>query len=101
MAYKNIKTYKKGYLNVGEGHSLYYELSGNPKGKPVLYLHGGPGSGFSENSKRFFNPKKFNIIMFDQRGSGKSKPFGSIRNNTTSKLVEDIKKLIDFLGFRK
>jgi len=101
MVYKNIKTYKKGYLNVGDGHLIYYELSGNQKGKPVLFVHGGPGGGFSEKDKRFFNPKLFNIITFDQRGSGKSKPFASIKNNTTHKLVEDIRKLIYFLDIKK
>ena len=63
MVYKNIKTYKKGYLNVGDGHSIYYELSGNQKGKPVLFVHGGPGGGFSEKDKRFFNPK-FTYFFF-------------------------------------
>ncbi len=101
MAYKNIRTYKKGYLDVGEGYRIYYELSGNKKGKPVLFVHGGPGGGFSKKDKRFFNFKIFNIITFDQRGSGKSKPFASIKNNTTFKLVEDIKKLLDHLGIKK
>lgn len=101
MTYKNVKTYRKGYLNVGEGHSIYYELSGNPKGKNVMFVHGGPGGGSSQNDKRFFNPKAFNIITFDQRGSGKSKPFASIRNNTTFRLVEDMKKLLDFLNIKK
>ncbi len=96
-----VKTYRKGYLDVGEGHEIYYELSGNPKGKPVIFIHGGPGGGFSEKDKRFFNPKVYNMIHFDQRGSGKSKPFASIRDNTTPKLVEDIKKLLDFVGVKK
>lgn len=101
MAYKKIKTYKKGYLNIGDNYKIYYELSGNPKGKPVLFVHGGPGGGFREKDKRFFNPKLFNIITFDQRGAGKSKPFASIENNTTSKLVEDIRKLLKFLRIKK
>jgi proline iminopeptidase len=101
MAFKNIKIYDKGYLDVGKGHSIYYELSGNPKGKPVLFVHGGPGGGFSSNDKRYFNPKLFNIITFDQRGSGKSKPFASIKNNITNDLVDDIKKLLDFFGIKK
>src|SRR3989344_5899388 len=101
MVYHNIKTYKKGYLDVGNGHSIYYELSGNPKGKPVLFVHGGPGGGFSWHDKRFFDPKLFNIITFDQRGSGRSKPSGSIKNNGTHNLVEDIKKLLDFLRIKK
>lgn len=94
------KTYKKDYLATGNKHELYYELSGNPNGKPVIYLHGGPGGGFSEKSKRFFNPK-FKIIHFDQRGSGKSTPFASLKDNTTFHLVEDIKKLMDYLSIKK
>ena len=76
-------------------------MSGNPKGRPVLFIHGGPGGGFREKDKRFFNPKIFNIITFDQRGSGKSKPHASIKNNTTFKLVEDIRKLLKFLNINK
>ena len=101
MVYKKIRTYRRGYLDVGDGHKLYYDLSGNPKGKPVLFLHGGPGGGSSSKDKRFFNPKIFNIIIFDQRGSGESKPSASIENNTTFKLVGDIKKLLEFLGIKK
>ncbi|HLD98024.1 MAG TPA: prolyl aminopeptidase [Candidatus Nanoarchaeia archaeon] len=99
--FKPAKTYKSGYLDVGEGHQIYYELSGNPKGKPVLYIHGGPGGGFSENAKKFFNPKVYNMIHFDQRGSGKSKPFASIKHNTTAFLVRDMKNILDFLGIKK
>ncbi|OIO81492.1 prolyl aminopeptidase [Candidatus Pacearchaeota archaeon CG1_02_32_132] len=94
------KTYKKAYLKVENGHELYYELSGNPKGKPVIFLHGGPGGGFSERDKRFFNPK-FNMIHLDQRGSGKSKPLASLKNNTTPELVKDIKELLNFLKIKK
>ena len=101
MAYKNIKTYKKGYLKVSNNNKIYFELSGNPKGIPILFVHGGPGGGFSQKDKRFFNPKKFNVICFDQRGSGKSKPFASLDNNTTQDLVEDIKYLLDYLKINK
>ncbi len=101
MVYKPIKAYKKGYLDVGDKHTIYYELSGNPKGKPVLFVHGGPGAGFSQRDKRFFNPKIFNIVAFDQRGSGKSKPFASLKSNTTQKLVQDIKKLLTYLEIKK
>jgi len=97
MVYKKIKTYKKGFLDVGEGHSIYYELSGNPYGKPVLFVHGGPGAGFFYQDKQFFNPNIFNIITFDQRGAGRSKPFASLDNNTTTLLVDDIKKLLTML----
>lgn len=101
MVYKNIKTYSNGYLDSGEGHSIYYELSGNPKGKPVLFVHGGPGAGFREEDKRFFNPKIFNVITFDQRGSGRSKPFASLKKNETSFLVEDMRKLLKSLEIEK
>ena len=93
--------YKKGYFKVSGGHELYYELYGNPKGMPVLFFHGGPGGGFSEKHKASFNPKKHNVLFFDQRGSGKSKPFASIENNTTQDLISDAKKLLDFIGFKK
>ncbi|MFH1209678.1 MAG: prolyl aminopeptidase [archaeon] len=95
------RSYKRGYLKVSKIHSLYYELYGNPKGKPVLFLHGGPGGGFSERDKRFFNPRVYKLILFDQRGSGRSKPFASLKENTTFDLVEDIKKLLTFLKIKK
>lgn len=101
MVYKKIKTYKKGYLKVNKEYEIYYELSGNPLGKPVLFVHGGPGGGFLEEDKRYFNPQFFNIIHFDQRGAGRSKPFASISNNTTFDLVNDMKKLLDFLKIKK
>lgn len=94
-------SYKSGYLSVSGGHEIYYELYGNPKGVPVLFFHGGPGGGFEEKHKAFFDPKKHNVLFFDQRGAGKSKPFASIENNTTWDLIEDAKKLVDFIGFKK
>ncbi len=94
-------TYKKDYLEVSSIHSLYYECYGNPTGKPVLFLHGGPGAGFSDADKQFFNPTIFNVIFFDQRGASRSKPFGSIEENTTADLVNDINHLLDFLNIEK
>lgn len=94
-------SYKKGYLNVPGGHELYYELYGNPKGVPVLFFHGGPGGGISEKQKGYFNPQKHNVIFYDQRGSGKSKPFASLENNTTQDLISDAKRLLDNLGLKK
>lgn len=99
--FPKIKPYRHGYLSVGNGHRLYYELCGNPKGKPVLYVHGGPGAGCDGGSRRFFNPKVWNIILFDQRGANRSKPFGSLRANTTWKLVEDMRKLLKFLNINR
>jgi len=96
---KNDKSYKSGYIDVSDVHSLYFELYGNPKGIPVLFLHGGPGAGFSDKDKKFFNKRIYNVIFFDQRGSSRSKPFGSIENNTTQDLVGDINKVLDYLGF--
>ncbi|MDP2671452.1 MAG: prolyl aminopeptidase [bacterium] len=93
--------YKSDFLDVGHGHHLYYELYGNPKGKPVLYLHGGPGAGFRERHKGFFDPKIWNVILFDQRGAGRSTPFASLHENTTASLVKDINLLLDKLGLEK
>lgn len=101
MVYTKIRTYKKGFLDVGDNHKIYYELSGNPKGRPVLFVHGGPGAGFSDTDKRYFNPRIFNIITFDQRGCGRSKPFASIKNNTTFKLASDMNKLLKHLKIKK
>lgn len=98
---KNLESYSKGFLDVGDGHNLYYELYGNPKGIPVIFLHGGPGAGFSDKDKTFFDKRRYNVLLFDQRGSSKSTPFGSIKNNTTQDLVADINKLLDYLGFDK
>lgn len=96
---KSDKSYRSGYLDVSDIHSLYFELYGNPNGIPVLFLHGGPGAGFSDKDKQFFNKSIYNVIFFDQRGASRSKPFGSIVNNTTQDLVTDINKILDYLGF--
>ncbi|MBI2635148.1 MAG: prolyl aminopeptidase [Parcubacteria group bacterium] len=96
-----IEPYNSGYLSVGDGHEIYYEECGNPNGIPVLYLHGGPGAGCDENTRRFFDPKKCCIIIFDQRGSGRSRPYASIYANTTQHLVDDIRKLLNHLGKTK
>ena len=92
-----LPSYNEGYLEVGDGHSLYYEEYGNPNGRPVLFLHGGPGAGFSNSHKGFFDPKTFRVIFYDQRGSGKSIPYAEIKNNTTELLLYDIECLRNFL----
>ncbi|MEO7654150.1 MAG: prolyl aminopeptidase [Sphingomicrobium sp.] len=91
--YPAFEPYETGMLDVGDGHQLYWELSGNPNGKPVVFLHGGPGGGSSPAHRRQFNPEKYKILVFDQRGCGRSTPFASLENNTTWDLVEDIEKL--------
>lgn len=88
-----VKPYKTGFLKVSEIHKIYYQLGGNPTGTPVMYLHGGPGAGCSPRYFKYFNLDVFNVILHDQRGAGKSKPFADIRENTTQYLVEDIEKL--------
>jgi proline iminopeptidase len=99
--YPPIEPYKSGHLDVGDGHSLYWELSGNPKGKPVVFLHGGPGGGSSPEHRRQFDPELYNILVFDQRGCGKSTPYASLENNTTWDLVGDIEKLREMVGVDK
>jgi proline iminopeptidase len=91
--YPEIQPYESGMLDVGDGHSLYWELSGNPNGKPVVFLHGGPGGGSSPDHRRQFNPDKYKILVFDQRGCGRSTPYAELDHNTTWDLVEDIEKL--------
>ncbi|MEM3154289.1 MAG: prolyl aminopeptidase [Candidatus Woesearchaeota archaeon] len=95
------RPYRKGYFPVGDGHEIYYALYGNPKGIPVLFVHGGPGAGCNEDAHRHFNPKKFNILTVDQRGAGRSRPYAGLRANTTQKLVQDFRKLLKFLKIKK
>jgi proline iminopeptidase len=91
--YPAFEPYDTGMIDVGDGHRLYWELSGNPDGKPVVFLHGGPGGGSSPDHRRQFDPEVYKILVFDQRGCGKSTPFASLEANTTWHLVEDIEKL--------
>ena len=91
--YPDFQPFETGMIDVGDGHSLYWELSGNPEGKPVIFLHGGPGGGSSPEHRRQFNPEKYKILVFDQRGCGKSTPYAELDHNTTWDLVEDIEKL--------
>ncbi len=86
-----------GYLSVGGPHQIYFETFGNPNGIDVLFLHGGPGLGFTDVDKRFFNPNLFHVIFFDQRGCGKSLPLGELNENHTQALIEDILKLLNYL----
>ncbi|CEG40862.1 prolyl aminopeptidase [Plasmopara halstedii] len=91
--YPMIQPFNTGMLQVSPIHQLYYEECGNPYGKPVIIIHGGPGAGCSNNMRRYHDPRVYRIILFDQRGSGRSKPHASLQENTTWHLVEDIEKL--------
>jgi proline iminopeptidase len=84
---------RHGMLAVDDLHTIYWEECGNPDGIPVLFLHGGPGAGLSPQHRRFFDPQRYRVILFDQRGAGKSTPLGEWRNNTTQLLIEDIEVL--------
>jgi len=99
--YRLFPIRKEGYLKVSDLHSIYFLESGNPKGKPVILIHGGPGSKSKPEHKKFFNPKKWRVIQFDHRGCGKSRPKGEIKENTTWDLVEDIEKLRKHLKIEK
>ena len=90
--------FRTGYLPVTDGHSIYFEEHGNPEGRPVAYLHGGPGGGLERTFARFFDLKKWRLILFDQRGCGKSTPFASLYHNTTWDLVADMEALRIHLG---
>ncbi|MGH1455150.1 MAG: prolyl aminopeptidase [Alphaproteobacteria bacterium] len=93
--------YASGFLNVDPTHNLYWEQSGNPDGIPIVLLHGGPGAGASPVHRRFFDPDFYRIIIFDQRGAGRSTPLGSLENNTTENLVNDIEALRKHLSIKK
>ena len=95
-----IEPFNSGFME-RDGHQIYYEQCGNPNGKPTVFLHGGPGGGGSTSVRRFFDPKKYHIVIFDQRGCGRSKPHGCLEKNTTWDLVEDIETLKKILGFNK
>src|SRR3989304_4230913 len=96
--YPEIEPFMTGMLRVSPAHEIYLEQCGNPNGLPVIVLHGGPGGGSYPQLRRFFDPKAYRIILFDQRGSGKSLPFASLRENTTWDLVDDIEKIRTLLG---
>ena len=93
-----IEPYRTGHLPVDDLHTLYWEECGNPEGEPVVFLHGGPGGGLSPRHRQFFDPSHYRIVLFDQRGAGKSTPHGEVRANTTQLLVEDIERLRAMLG---
>ena len=96
--YPAIEPFASGFLQVSPVHRLYYEQCGNPDGKPVVFLHGGPGAGCGPNSRRFFDPAHYHIILFDQRGCGRSTPHAELVENTTWELVADMERLREHLG---
>jgi proline iminopeptidase len=104
--YPAIEPYDSGMLDTGDGHQVYWECSGNPRGKPAIYFHGGPGSGASAGSRRFFDPDAYRIVIFDQRGAGRSRPLASepdadLTTNTIHHLIADIEALRQFLDVEK
>ena len=99
--YPELDTFEQGSLKSGDLHEIYYEICGNPKGEPVVFLHGGPGSGCNPTQRRFFDPKHYKIILIDQRGCGRSKPQGETKQNTTADLISDINKLRDLLNIKQ
>jgi proline iminopeptidase len=96
--YPPIEPNRSGHLAVGDGHEIYWEESGNPQGKPVVFLHGGPGAGCDARARRFFDPARYRIFLFDQRGCGRSRPHASLEHNTTWDLVADIERLRELAG---
>ena len=101
LLFPEIEAYASNYIDTGDGHTIYLEQAGNPEGIPVIFLHGGPGSGCNPNHRRYFNPEKYHIVIFDQRGCNRSTPQGTIKNNTTPDLILDIERIRKFLNIDK
>ncbi|MBU4237650.1 MAG: prolyl aminopeptidase, partial [Alphaproteobacteria bacterium] len=99
--YPEIEPFASGWMTTDGVHEIYYEESGNPQGRPVLVLHGGPGGAVNPGMRRYFDPAQYRIIMFDQRGCGQSRPHASLENNTTWTLIEDIERLRERCGVDK
>src|SRR5262245_48441556 len=99
--YPKIKPYNSGHLRVSDLHDIYYEECGNPKGKPAMFVHGGPGAGCDVRARSFFDPAAYRIVLFDQRGCGRSRPHASLHDNTTWHLVSDIERLREHLGIER
>ena len=99
--FPEIGPFETGYMPLTGGHVMYWEQVGNPRGAPVLFLHGGPGAGAGAVHRRFFDPLHWRAVIFDQRGAGRSRPLGELRENTTPLLVSDIEALRRFLGIER
>ena len=96
--YPPLQCHDQGWLEVGDGHAVYWEVCGNPCGAPALFVHGGPGAGCSRADRRWFDPAHYRIVLFDQRGAGRSRPLGCLQANTTQHAVGDIEALRSHLG---
>ena len=99
--YPEIEPHRTGTLRVSELHEIHFEESGNPQGKPVVFVHGGPGGGTEPRQRRFFDPEAYRVVLFDQRGCGKSAPHAELRENTTWDLVADMELLRERLGIER
>ncbi|MFW0787453.1 prolyl aminopeptidase [Gordonia sp. CPCC 206044] len=103
--YPEIEPYDSGHLDVGDGQEIYWETSGNPSGKPVVFVHGGPGGGTSPDQRRFFDPERYRIVLFDQRGCGRSRPHiadgADLSVNTTHHLIGDLERIREHLGIER
>jgi proline iminopeptidase len=99
--YPEIEPYETGWLAVDDIHTLYWEQAGNPKGVPAVFLHGGPGSGAAAAHRRFFDANHYRVVVYDQRGAGRSTPLGELRDNTTAHLIEDMEALRRHLGIER
>ena len=99
--YPETEPYRSGWLRVSPLHEIYWEECGNPNGKPAVFVHGGPGAGADARSRRFFDPARYRIVVFDQRGCGRSRPHASLEDNTTWHLVDDIEALRRHLGIER
>ena len=99
--YPEITPFETGRLEVDDLHTIYWEMSGNPEGAPVVFLHGGPGAGTTPAHRRFFDPDHYRIVLFDQRGAGRSALRGELRGNTTQDLIADMERLRAHLGIAR
>ena len=99
--YPEIEPYESGHLSVDAPHEIYWETCGNPTGVPIVFLHGGPGAGANATHRRFFDPAHWRIVVFDQRGAGRSTPLGELAHNTTAHLIADTERLRAHLGIER
>jgi proline iminopeptidase len=99
--YPPIEPFDRGWLDVGDGHEVYWEVCGDPKGKPAVFLHGGPGGGCTPLQRQLFDPERYRVLLFDQRGCGRSRPYASLEANTTWHLVADVERLRAMMGVER